>query len=103
MKQENVANLVIGLAAGVAATYFVCKHKDEIMDKLHEIEDNLDHFEWVKKVKMRIEQLSHSFHTHLEKMNTETDETAQESQVSHILDELNQLRKDVELLDPKRA
>ena len=98
MNQNNTASFILGALVGGVATYYAYKHKDEIIDKLQEIESNLniDHHEWVEKAKARLEKLTNSFQSTLQQYaHNDTEETAREGEVGHIIEELNQLRAEM--------
>lgn len=101
MNQNNLASFVLGAVVGGAAAYYVFKHQDEIIDKIHELEDNLnlDRHELIEKAKAQLERLTQSFQSTVERYtHHDTDEAAKESEVSHIIDELNRLREEVKAL-----
>lgn len=98
MNQNNTASFILGALVGGIATYYAYKNKDEIIDKLQEIESNLniDHHEWVEKAKARLEKLTSSFQSTLQQYaHSDTEETAREGEVGHIIEELNQLRAEM--------
>lgn len=97
----NLLSFVLGAAIGGAAAYYIFKHQDEIAEKIHEIEEslNIDHNEWVEKAKLQLEKLTQSFQSTVERYaHHDTDEAAKESEVSHIIEELNRLRSEVQAL-----
>jgi len=101
MNQNNLATFLLGAVVGGAAAYYVFKHQDEIIDKIHDLEENLnlDRHELIEKAKAQLEKLTHSFQTTVERYtHSETDEAAKESEVSHIIEELNRLREEVQAL-----
>ncbi|MCK9374360.1 MAG: YtxH domain-containing protein [Sulfuricurvum sp.] len=102
MNQNNtLLSFVLGAAVGGVAAYYVFKHQDEIVDKIHELEENLniDHHEWVDKAKAQLERLTQTFQSTVERYtHADTEDAAKESEVSHILEELNRLRKEVQAL-----
>lgn len=101
MNQNNLATFLLGAVLGGAAAYYVFKHQDEIIDKIHDLEENLnlDHHELIDKAKAQLEKLTQSFQTTVERYtHTDTDEAAKESEVAHIIEELNRLRDEVQAL-----
>lgn len=101
MNQNNTASFILGALIGGVATYLAYKHKDEIIDKIQEIESNLniDHHEWVEKAKARLEMLTNSFQSTIQQYaHSDTEETAREGEVGHIIEELNQLRAEMAAL-----
>ena len=101
MNQNNLATFLLGAVLGGAAAYYVFKHQDEIIDKIHDLEENLnlDRHELIDKAKAQLEKLTQSFQTTVERYtHTDTDEAAKESEVAHIIEELNRLRDEVQAL-----
>lgn len=100
-QNNNLLSFVLGAAVGGVAAYYVFKHQDEIVDKIHELEENLniDHHEWVDKAKAQLEKLTQTFQSTVERYtHGDTEDAAKESEVSHILEELNRLREEVKAL-----
>lgn len=100
-QNNNLLSFVLGAAVGGIAAYYVFKHQDEIVDKIHELEENLniDHHEWVDKAKAQLERLTQTFQSTVERYtHGDAEDAAKESEVSHILEELNRLRKEVQAL-----
>lgn len=101
MNQNNFASFVLGAALGGAAAYYLFKHQDEIMDKIHDLEENLnlDRHALIDKAKAQLERLTQSFQSTVERYtHSDTDEAAKESEVGHIIAELNRLREEVKSL-----
>lgn len=104
MNNNNLITFLFGAVVGGAAAYYIFKHQDEILEKIQEIEGNLniDHAEWIEKAKAQLERLTQSFQTTVQKYShSESDEAAKESEVAHIIAELNQLRQEVNSLSPQ--
>lgn len=100
-QNTNLLSFVLGAAIGGAAAYYLFKHQDEILDKIHDLEGNLhiDHHEWIEKAKTQLEKLTQSFQSTVERYtHSEAEETAKESELAHIIDELNKLRQEVQAL-----
>lgn len=100
-QNTNLLSFIVGAAIGGAAAYYLVKHQDEILDKIHDLEGNLniDHHEWIEKAKAQLEKLTQSFQTTVEKYtHTDSEEAAKESEVAHIIEELNALRQEVQRL-----
>lgn len=103
MNQNNLATFVLGAVIGGASAYYLFKHQDEIIDKIHDIEDhlNLDRHALIDKAKAQLERLTQSFQSTVERYthhSGDTDEAAKESEVGHIIAELNRLREEVKAL-----
>jgi len=62
-QNNNLLSFVLGAAIGGAAAYYLFKHQDEILDKIHDLEGNLNinHNEWIEKGKGQLEKLTQSF------------------------------------------
>ncbi|MGD9970645.1 MAG: hypothetical protein AB7S65_09315 [Sulfuricurvum sp.] len=103
MNQNNLASFILGAVAGGAAAYYLCKHQDEIVEKIHELEENLhlDRHELIERAKAQLEKLTHTFQNTIERyhQHTDTSDAAKESEVSHIIEELNRLRDEVQALN----
>jgi hypothetical protein len=101
MNQNNTASFILGALVGGIATYYAYKHKDDIIGKIEEIESNLniDHREWIEKAKARLEKLTNTFQSTVQQYaHSDTEETAREGEVGHIIEELNQLRAEMAAL-----
>lgn len=104
MNNNNLITFLFGAVVGGVAAYYVVKHKDEIIEKIQEIEGNLniDHAEWIDKAKAQLERLTQNFQNTVQKYShSDSDEAAKESEVAHIIAELNQLRQEVNSLSPQ--
>ena len=42
MNQDNTLSFIVGAALGGIAGYYLYKHQDQIVDKIHELEGNLN-------------------------------------------------------------
>lgn len=101
MNQNNLLTFVLGAAIGGAATYYAFKHKDEILEKIDELEGTLhiDRHEWIEKAKEQLEKLTQTFQSTIQRYSHgDTEEAAKESEVAHIIEELNKLRQEVHAL-----
>ncbi|MBD3799310.1 MAG: hypothetical protein IE883_05370 [Epsilonproteobacteria bacterium] len=56
MNQNNTLSFIFGAAIGAVAGYYLFKHQDEIVNKIHELEGNLDidHNALIEKAKSLI-------------------------------------------------
>lgn len=105
MNQNNLLTFAVGAAIGGAAAYYAFKHKDEILGKIDEKIDDLegalhiDRHEWLEKAKEQLDKLTQTFQSTVQRFSHgETEEAAKESEVAHILEELNKLRQEVHAL-----
>lgn len=101
MNQNNLLTFVIGAAIGGAATYYAFKHKDEILEKIDELEGNLhiDRYEWIEKAKEQLEKLTHTFQSTVQRFSHgDAEEAVKESEIAQIMEEINKLRQEVQAL-----
>jgi len=100
MNQNNTLSLLLGAVLGGVATYYAIKHQDDIIDKIHELEDNLniDHNQLISNAKGKLDQLTSSLQSTIGRY-THTDDTAEKAdEVAAIMEELNRLRDEVQAL-----
>lgn len=97
MNQNNTLSFILGAAIGAAAGYYLFKHQDEIVDKIHELEEhlNIDHNVLIDKAKTKLDSLTQSVQSTIERY-THTDESNTELQ--EIMAELARLREEVKSL-----
>ena len=97
MNQNNTLSFILGAAIGAAAGYYLFKHQDEIVDKIHELEEhlNIDHNVLIDKAKTKLDSLTQSVQSTIERY-TNNDESNTELQ--EIMAELAKLREEVKSL-----
>lgn len=97
MNQNNTLSFILGAAIGAAAGYYLFKHQDEIVDKIHELEEhlNIDHNVLIDKAKTKLDSLTQSVQSTIERY-TPNDESNTELQ--EIMAELAKLREEVKSL-----
>jgi hypothetical protein len=97
MNQNNTLSFILGAAIGAAAGYYLFKHQDEIVDKIHELEEhlNIDHNVLIDKAKTKLDSLTQSVQSTIERY-THNDESNTELQ--EIMAELAKLREEVKSL-----
>lgn len=102
MNQQNtLLSFVVGAAIGGAAAYYAFKHKDEILEKINDMEDNLhfDQHEWIEKAKDQLDHLTHTFQSAVQRYSHSSDEaTSKEDEVARLTEELNALRQELQAL-----
>ncbi len=102
MNQQNtLLSFVVGAAIGGAAAYYAFKHKDEILEKINDIEDNLhfDQHEWIEKAKDQLDHLTHTFQSAVQRYShSSTEETSKEDEIARLTEELNTLRQELQTL-----
>lgn len=96
-QHNNLLSFVLGAAIGGAATYYAYKHKDEILEKINDMEDNLhfDQHEWIEKAKEQLDRLTHKFQS---TVLTPSDDTIKEDEITRLTEELNALRQEIQAL-----
>lgn len=101
MNQQNtLLSFVVGAAIGGAAAYYAFKHKDEILEKIEDMEDNLhfDQHEWIEKAKDQLDHLTHTFQSAVHRYSHTTAEEIKEDEIARLTDELNALREEIQAL-----
>ncbi|MDD4854775.1 MAG: hypothetical protein PHQ22_02705 [Sulfuricurvum sp.] len=100
MNSNNGISFLLGAALGGVAIYFALKHQDEIIDKIHELEENLniDHNGLIDNAKGKLDQLTSSLQSTIGRY-THSDDTAEKAdEIAAITEELNRLRAEVQAL-----
>lgn len=97
MNQNNTLSFILGAAIGAAAGYYLFKHQDEIVDKIHELEEhlNIDHNVLIDKAKTKLDSLTQNVQSTIDRY-THNDESNNELQ--EIMAELARLREEVKSL-----
>ncbi len=96
MNQNNTINFILGAAIGGVAAYYLVKHQDEIVDKIHELEGNLNigRHELMDKAKSKIDSLTKNIQSTIERFSEhETSDVSHE--VAAIMKELEHLKAEV--------
>ncbi len=98
MNQNNTLSFILGAAIGAAAGYYLFKHQDEIVDKIHELEGNLniDHNALIEKAKSKLDSLTQSVQSTIERYSGSDNKSTDE--ITAIMAELKQLRDEVKTL-----
>lgn len=99
MNQNNTLSFVLGAAIGAAAGYYLFKHQDEIVDKIHELEGNLniDHNALIDKAKSKLDALTQSVQSTIERYTHGSEEKSPD-EIAAIMAELSKLREEVKAL-----
>lgn len=102
MNQQNtLLSFVLGAAIGGAAAYYAYKHKDDIIEKINDMEDNLhfDQHEWIEKAKDQLDHLTHTFQSAVQRYShSSNEETSKEDEIARLTEELNALRQEMQAL-----
>ncbi|MDD5051876.1 MAG: hypothetical protein PHO27_03970 [Sulfuricurvum sp.] len=101
MNQNNTLNFIIGAALGGIAGYYLFKHQDEIVDKIHELEENLniDHNELIEKAKIKLDTLTQGVQSTIERYSHNSDSDSKKTdEIAVIMEELTRLREEVKAL-----
>ena len=103
MNQNNTLSFVLGAAIGAVAGYYLFKHQDEIVDKIHELEENLniDHHQLIDKAKNKLDSLTQSVQSTIERY-THSEEPDRD-ELKSIMAELAKLRDEVQSLKTASA
>ncbi|MDD2357665.1 MAG: YtxH domain-containing protein [Thiovulaceae bacterium] len=96
MDRNNTIGLVLGAIIGGVATYYAYKHKDDIIDKINELEDNLhfDHHELINDAKEKLDSLTHSVQSTIERFKGH-EETNKTDEMASMMEELVALRAEL--------
>lgn len=96
MNQNNTLSFVLGAVIGVAAGYYLLKHQDEIVDKIHELEGtlNIDHNALIDKAKEKLDSLTQNVQSTIERY-THGSEDKSADEITSIMAELAKLRDEV--------
>lgn len=99
MERNNTIGLVLGAILGGAATYYVYKHKDDIIGKINELEENLhfDHHELINDAKEKLDSLTHSVQSTIERFKGH-EEVNKADEIASMMEELAALRAEVKAL-----
>jgi hypothetical protein len=96
MNQDNTLSFIVGAALGGVAGYFLFKHQDQIVDKIHELEGNLniDHHALINKAKSKLDNLTQSVQSTIERY-THGSQDKSTDEITAIMTELAKLREEV--------
>lgn len=99
MDHNNTLTFIVGAALGTVAGYYLFKHQDEIVDKIHELEGNLniDHNALIDKAKSRLDMLTQNVQSTIERY-THGSEPKTTDEITEIMAELSRLREEVKAL-----
>jgi len=99
MENNNALTFIVGAALGTIAGYYLFKHQDEIVDKIHELEGNLniDHNALIDKAKSRLDTLTQNVQSTIERY-THGSESKTTDEITEIMAELSRLREEVKAL-----
>jgi polyhydroxyalkanoate synthesis regulator phasin len=99
MNQDNTLSFIVGAALGGIAGYYLYKHQDQIVDKIHELEGNLniDHNSLIEKAKSKLDTLTQNVQSTIERY-THGSEPKTTDEITTIMAELKQLREEVKSL-----
>jgi polyhydroxyalkanoate synthesis regulator phasin len=99
MDRNNTIGLVLGAIIGGAATYYAYKHKDDIIGKINELEENLhfDHHELIHDAKEKLDSMTHSVQSTIERFKDHGD-TDKADEIADMMKELATLRAEVQAL-----
>lgn len=96
MNQDNTLSFILGAALGGIAGYYLFKHQDQIVDKIHELEGNLniDHNALIDKAKNKLDALTQNVQSTIERY-THGSEDKSADEITSIMTELAKLREEV--------
>ncbi len=99
MERNNTIGLLLGAILGGAATYYAYKHKDDIIGKINELEDNLhfDHHELINGVKDKLNSLTHSVQSTFEHFKEDV-EDAKADKIASMMEEMATLQAEIKAL-----
>ncbi len=96
MSKECSANFIFGAMIGAIGAYYAHKHKDEIIEKIKEIEDtyHIDSKQIIDTTKKKIESIVSSIQEKIENFELGTTEIAHES-IDAMLEDMKRLKKEL--------
>lgn len=99
---HNLLSFVLGAAIGGAAAYYLFKHQDQIVDKIHELEEslNLDHNTLIDQAKTKFDAVADSVQSTIQRY-TRSDEQPTAEHINQMMEELARLREEVKALSAK--
>ncbi|MDY0116697.1 MAG: hypothetical protein RBR59_03860 [Sulfurimonadaceae bacterium] len=99
MDKNNTIGLILGTIIGGALTYYAYKHKDDIIGKINELEDNLhfDHHELISDAKDKIESFTNSVKSTIEGFKGDV-ETVKADKIASMMEEVALLKAEIKAL-----
>ncbi|MFA5502399.1 MAG: hypothetical protein WC253_07170 [Sulfurovaceae bacterium] len=96
MNENSLANFLLGTAIGGVSVYFALKHQDEIIDKLHQLEEEyaFDPDNLMGSAKEKIDILTKNIQSKVEQFKEGVIENKDDA-INAIMEELTHLRKEV--------
>jgi peptidoglycan hydrolase CwlO-like protein len=94
MERNNTISLLLGAVVGSIATYYTLQHKDEILDKINEVKENIDHNELLNKAKDKLDSLTQSVQSTIERFKSHDDT----DEMTSMMEELAALRAEIKAL-----
>ena len=103
MSQDNTLSFIVGAAVGGIAGYFFFKHQDQIVDKIHELEENLhiDPNAIIDKAKNKLDSLTQSVQSTIERYSSSGNDEKSTDEITSIMAELAKLRDEVRELSAR--
>jgi polyhydroxyalkanoate synthesis regulator phasin len=97
IERKDSLNFLLGAVVGGIATYFVYKHKDDIVDKLVEIEGklNIDHNEIFNNTKQKLDTMADKIKSTFSRFSG-SNETTQDAET--LLKEIAELKAEIQAL-----
>ncbi|MDD3775005.1 MAG: hypothetical protein PHV08_03475 [Sulfurovaceae bacterium] len=96
MNENSLVNFLLGTVIGGVSVYFALKHQDEIIDKLHQLEEEyaLDPDNIMESAKEKIDVLTKNIQSKVEQFKEDVIENKDDA-INAIMQELTHLRKEV--------
>ncbi len=96
MSENSLIKFLLGTAIGGVGVYYAIKHKDEIMEKINQLEEEykIDSDKIVQSAKDKLDALTKNIQSKLEEFKGDAAENKNDS-IDVIIEELNHLRKEV--------
>jgi predicted PurR-regulated permease PerM len=104
MNKNNLLSFTVGAAITGISAYYVFKNKDEISNKINDLEETLvdDYGELVNKAKDKLEELIKVFQsTAQEFLQGGTVDGIKENEIKQVVKKLDKLQKEIESLSIK--
>lgn len=99
MDKNNTLGFLLGAALGGVVAYYAFKHQDEILNKINDLEENLDldHNTLIDQAKVQLEQLTQNVKTAISQ-SADKLSLSSNDKTSELLKEIDRLRAEVEQL-----
>jgi predicted PurR-regulated permease PerM len=104
MNKDNLLSFIFGAAITGAGAYYAFKNKDEIANKIEDIEDAIadDYEDLVKKSKIKLEELTSVVQSTVQSfLHGGTADVVVEGELKLVLKKLDKLQKEIELFRVK--